>query len=207
MRHPLLTLIAVLTAAYVLVKHPDLVIGVVIVVAVFVFIGHWFVRGSDSVRSSSGDAEMSADADRYQWTFDTVTGEPIGVLDTWYSPQGAQGVQVGSVAHQHSQVPAVYQAPQPMQVIQPAPQAFSPQVYHRRPVVRVGGHGGSKAVFYIAAGIFASGLYLGCLLFGGRQAPQPVVLMCTSPSSYPFMPTPGVAAPANCAPIQTGAAR
>lgn len=146
----------------------------------------------------------SADQDRYQWTFDTVTGEPIGVLDTWYSPQGAQGVQVGQpVVHQQPQVPAVYQPPQPVQVIQPAPQVYSPpqQYYYQRPRVRMGGQGGSRVVFYIAAGIFATGVYLGFLLFGGRTQPQqPVVLMCTSASAYPFAPAQGVAAPASCAP-------
>lgn len=151
----------------------------------------------------------SADQDRYQWTFDTVTGEPIGVLDTWYSPQGAQGVQVGEpVVHQHPQVPAVYQPPQPVQVVQPAPQVYSPQPhYYQRPQVRMGGQGGGRVVFYIAAAIFASGLFAGCLLFGGRTQPQPVVLMCTSASSYPFAPAQGVAAPASCAPASQGGAR
>ena len=44
MRHPILTLIAVLTAAYVLVSHPEFVFGVVIVVAALVVFGHWFIR-------------------------------------------------------------------------------------------------------------------------------------------------------------------
>jgi hypothetical protein len=160
---------------------------------------------------------MSSDEqDRYQWTFDTATGEPIGVLDTWYSPQGAEGVQVGQpVVHQPPQVPAVYQPPQPVQVFQPAPQVYSPpQAYYRpqphyyqRPRIRVGGQGGSRAVLYIAAGIFATGFYLGFLLFGGRTQPQPVVLVCTQASSYPFAPAQGSAAPASCAPAPQGGAR
>jgi hypothetical protein len=180
-------------------------------------IGHRRSDGSGVVRvgySSCGSwtavDPMNSDAERYQWTFDKVTGEPIGVLDTWYSPQGAEGVQVGSEGQEHPQVPAVYQPPQPIQVYQPAPQVYSPQpqYYYRRPGMRMGSRGGSRVVFYVVAAIFAAGLYVGFLVFGGRTQPPPVVLVCTSASSYPFTPAQGVAAPASCAPApKNGASR
>lgn len=44
MRHPILTLIAVLTAIYVLVRHPEFVFGTVVAVAVFVLFLHWLTR-------------------------------------------------------------------------------------------------------------------------------------------------------------------
>ena len=44
MRHPVLALIALLSAVYALIRYPELVIGVVVAVAIFVLIGHWFVR-------------------------------------------------------------------------------------------------------------------------------------------------------------------
>jgi hypothetical protein len=43
-RHPVLALIALLSAVYALIRYPELVIGVVVAVAIFVLIGHWFVR-------------------------------------------------------------------------------------------------------------------------------------------------------------------
>lgn len=44
MRHPVFALIALLSVVYMLIRHPEFVIGVVVAVAVLVLIGHWFVR-------------------------------------------------------------------------------------------------------------------------------------------------------------------
>jgi hypothetical protein len=44
MRHPGIALIALISAVYVLIRYPEFVVGVVVVVTAFVFIGHWLVR-------------------------------------------------------------------------------------------------------------------------------------------------------------------
>jgi hypothetical protein len=44
MKHPIFALIALISVAYMLISHPEFVIGVVVAAAVLVLIGHWFVR-------------------------------------------------------------------------------------------------------------------------------------------------------------------
>lgn len=44
MRHPVFALIVLISVVYALVRYPEFVIGVVVVVAAFVLIGHRLVR-------------------------------------------------------------------------------------------------------------------------------------------------------------------
>lgn len=144
------------------------------------------------------------ETERYLWTFDRGTGEPIGIVDTYYSPQGAQGVVHGPAVHQ--QYSAVYQPPQPVQVPQPEPQVWRPRpvTVASRPEVIRAQQQRWKLYGYGVAVIFAAGIVAGCLFFGDREPHAPVVYVCQTSSSYPFAPAEGPV-PAHCAPEPTPA--
>ncbi|MBU3066431.1 hypothetical protein KO481_33530 [Nocardia sp. NEAU-G5] len=143
---------------------------------------------------------MNHEPDRYELVYNPVTEQPLGITDLW-QPGATSIVGAAFRADQRPEEGLVYQpvfAPMPVQM-----------PVHGRRVIRSRTPGEIRARLYLwaAAGIFAAGLAMGCMLFGGREAPAPVVMVCTPASSYPFTPAANAAAPAQCATQSPGVAR
>lgn len=125
-----------------------------------------------------------SEVEHFYFTYHPQTGEPIGVFDAWRQPpRRTDGF--GPVI------------PSPLAVQIP----FGTQQPRQRPVAVASGTS-ARAYLWLAAAVFAAGLFAGCVLFGSRNPEAPTVVVCQAPNSYPFAPQSN-SAPANCAPVHT----